>query len=90
MKFKISKKPTENKNLKNLTIETTEMLDKYLEKYDLGYIVRHFVLSDCVIHQIANENCCEKCDDMFTLNELTIFRQQLISSIVEINEKTNQ
>lgn len=79
MKVHINLKKKEELPTHNVKIETKELLEKYISQYKIGYIIRHFELSDVLIQDIANGHFSELKDEEFTVGEIEQFQRSLLS-----------
>jgi hypothetical protein len=65
----------------DIKINTSEMLTKYITKFGVGYVIRHYELNPCLIPLIADGDYSDRCDEVFTTSEIVRYQNALISSI---------
>lgn len=67
--------PTEYKVVK---LGTQKLLSEYVERFGLGYVVRHYEISSDLIPHIAEGEYSDMCDETFTTSEINKFQQTLL------------
>lgn len=71
-------------------LDTQKLLSEYVDKFGLGYVIRHYEILPDLISSIVEGEYSDRCDDMFTTSEIKQYQQTLLVSLRSADNKSVQ